>query len=111
MLGYKYYKKMISYLVSFTMLIMMDVCYAGKSLGEISDFATGIAGGLGKILYAIAFVLGASFLIGSIIQYKQHRENPQMVRLSNPVIYFILGLSLIALPFIAMLSDGSTLLR
>ncbi|MAZ38962.1 MAG: hypothetical protein CMF49_02495 [Legionellales bacterium] len=91
----------------FVGLFISGKTYAAKTFGDISNFATGITGNLGKAMYGISFVLGIGFLLGSIIQYKQHRNNPQMVRISTPICYFILGLALIVSPFIAMLSTAS----
>lgn len=95
-------------------------CYTGNALGALSD-ADGVGigqlasilmvptAGIAKIMTAMAFVVGVGFLMGSIIQYKYHRENPQQVRLSTPILLLVLGFSLLALPFFAQLSSSDPL--
>jgi len=88
-------------------LFFSNNVFADQSLVEVSHVLSGLTGGLGKLLYGVSFVAGVAFILGGAVQYKYYRDNPQMIRLSTPITYFILGLALIALPFIAMLSSAS----
>lgn len=80
---------------------------AGQSLGDVSKTLTGITGGLGKMMYGVSFVAGVAFILAGAVQYKYYRDNPQMIRLSTPIMYFLLGLALVALPFLGMISSAS----
>ena len=89
------------------LLLTSNIYAQARSLGDVSNTLTGLAGGLGKMLYGISFVAGVAFILGGAVQYKYYRDNPQMVRISVPIAYFCLGLALVALPFIAMISSSS----
>ena len=49
--------------------------------------------------WACIFV-GAGFLLASVKQYKDHRDNPQRVSLAKVLTYFILGFCLVVLPLL-----------
>lgn len=86
---------------------LLNPVYAINDYAQISNVLTDAAGGLGRVMYGISFVAGVGFLLAGLLQYKHHRDNPQMVRISTVLTYFALGLALVALPFIAMISDAS----
>lgn len=79
----------------------------GVGIGQLASILMVPTAGLAKIMMAMAFVVGVGFLMGAIVQYKYHRENPQQVRLSTPVLLLALGLALLALPFVAQLSSSN----
>lgn len=68
--------------------------------GEFLDFV--------KSMSNIIFLLtGCGMLMGSVVQYVQHRKNPANVRLSKPVTLVIMGLLLIGLAYIPLvISSG-----
>lgn len=78
----------------------------GLGIGEVADAAMVPMMALSKTMVAMAFVSGVGFLLAALIQYKYHRENPQQVRFSTPVLLFLLGLALVALPIIAKFSPS-----
>ena len=51
-------------------------------------------------LESIFYIIGIAFLLGSIIQYRQHRDNPVAVPISRPILLFILGGISAGFPFI-----------
>ncbi len=73
---------------------------SSSSIGGIADNLLGPAAGLTKVMFGICFVLGVGLVVGGIVQYKYHRENPQQVRLSTPLLMWFLGLILIAIPLV-----------
>lgn len=81
------------------------------SIGDWADAMMGPVSGLGHIMNAICFVSGVGFLLGGLLQFKYHRENPQQVRISTPIILFALGLVVIAFPIFAMLSESGRFLQ
>ncbi len=85
--------------------------FATPSLGQAANNLLGPTVGLGKILNAICMVSGIGFLLGAIVQYKYHRENPQQVRLSTPITFLILGFALMSIPFVSMMSESGRLFR
>ncbi len=67
--------------------------------------------GFTKLIYAVCYILGTLFLVGGLTQYKQHRQNPQQVRISTPVFLVILGLGLFVFPWLLGLSQASSYLN
>jgi hypothetical protein len=72
------------------------------SLGGLAANITAVIANLGNFLTAIAFIIGFGFAIGSIIKYKAHRDNPQMVGLKEPITMLVLSLAFIALGFVSL---------
>jgi hypothetical protein len=73
------------------------------SLGSVGDIATTLSTvvmGISKLLFYAIIVCGIAFILGAIIQYKNHRANPQQVRLSTPVIFLIVGIVLVGFPLL-----------
>ena len=73
---------------------------SSSGLGDLSEGLTAIMAAAGEALSYILLVAGIAFIFGSIIKYMAHRANPSQVRLSEPFFLFVLGLALIALPFV-----------
>jgi len=70
------------------------------TVGEIAkDLMVG-AGVVTQIMHVVCIGLGVLLCILSIFFYKAHRENPKFVPLDRPILYLILGLVLIAVPFL-----------
>lgn len=55
---------------------------------------------LTKLMWAVCIVVGLALLAASFTQFQIHRRNPKIVPLATPVLYLILGIMAIALPFI-----------
>lgn len=81
---------------------------SGPSLGSAANNLLVPVGLLTNLLYNIFYIVGAMLLGGSIIRYKEYRENPSQTRLNQPVVMLILGCVFIAFPFIARMSPAST---
>lgn len=82
-------------------LLLLPAAYAGAvTLGEaannVNDNVFAVV--LTLIINACYFV-GGGFLLFSIKQYKDHRDNPQLVSFGKVMTYFIIGLALVLLPF------------
>lgn len=81
------------------------------SLGEVSQNLLGPATGIGHLMNAICYLVGLGFLLTGLLQYKYHRENPQQVKLSTPISLLLIGLAMLALPFLSMMSTSSGFLK
>lgn len=102
-----FFNRIIFMLVGF---VFSTQLYA-DSIGDWASALMGPMSGLGHIVNAICFVAGIGFMLGGLLQYKYHRENPQQVRISTPLMLLGLGITIIAIPIIAMLSDSGQFLR
>lgn len=91
-------------------MVLSAVCFA-DTLGDVSRSALVSVRGLSKVMSAICYVAGVGFFIGGLLQYKYHRENPQQVRISAPIVLIILGVCFIAIPFLSTYSDAHKFVR
>lgn len=85
----------------------------GISLGEMSrEFMGGPLGGIASAAFSICYVIGAGLLMTALIRYRQHRQNPNRIRLSEVSYCLIFGFSLILLPWLVQhFSTGAQILR
>ncbi|MDQ8039497.1 MAG: hypothetical protein REH83_03725 [Rickettsiella sp.] len=80
------------------------------SLGDLSDKLMAPLSVLTSALYNMSLAIGVALLFGSLIQYKNYKNNPSQVPISRFVTLLIFGLVLIALPILAKFSASATLL-
>jgi hypothetical protein len=57
----------------------------------------------------MSLAIGIALLFGSIIQYKNYRNNPSQVPLSRPITLLIFGVILIVLPILTKFSESALL--
>jgi hypothetical protein len=97
------YKKITAYLI---LIFYLLTAQASQSLGDVSQAALEPLTGLKKIIMAVSLITGIAFLMGAIIQYRD-RKNPIQVPLSKPIVYLILSIVFIAMPYWTQLSESA----
>lgn len=110
----KYINKSI---LSIGLLLSSNVFAAegGASLAAISRNL--LVGGdiLTKLMWAACIVVGIALIAAAFTQFQIHRRNPKLVPLTTPVLYLILGIVAIAIPFLpqlkGFLSEGQPSIR
>jgi intracellular multiplication protein IcmD len=80
----------------------------GPSIGQMAQSVLVPVDIMTQLLYKIFYILGAVLVVGSGIQYKAHRDNPQQVPINRPIFLLIIGLVLLAVPFVAQLSSAAS---
>lgn len=91
---------MRKFLTTLSLFVLSTTAFAAVGIGEMSEGLTAIVGAAGEALSYILLAAGIGFLFGALIKYVKHRENPTQVRLSEVFWMLLLGLVLIALPFL-----------
>lgn len=86
--------------VLFASLILASGAVLAVDLAEFSKVLTQGGGVLQKLLWAAAIVVGILLIAAAFTQFQIHRRNPKLVPLTTPVMYLILGIVAIALPFL-----------
>lgn len=81
------------------------LAYGG--FGAVSDNLLGPISGFSQLLNGVSYTIGVGFLLGGLVQYRQHRENPQQIKISTPIVLALIGLIFVALPFITRLSPAA----
>lgn len=79
------------------------------SLGDLSDKLLLPMSLLTSALYNMSLAIGIALLFGSLIQYKNYRNNPSQVPLSRPITLLVFGVLLIVLPLLTKFSESALL--
>jgi hypothetical protein len=98
--------KRVQSLIPVAVLLAFAQNAVAQSISEISNNLLGPTVGMAKFMSGVSIVAGIGFLIGSLMQYSEHKKNPQQIRLTTPVLFFILGLLLVGLPYASKLSGS-----
>lgn len=79
------------------------------SLGDLSDKLLLPMSLLTGALYNMSLAIGIALLFGSLIQYKNYRNNPSQVPLSRPITLLVFGVILVVLPILTKFSESALL--
>jgi len=60
---------------------------------------------LTKVMWAACIIVGIALIAAGFTQFQIHRRNPKLVPLTTPIMYLILGVAAISLPFIDTIND------
>lgn len=77
--------------------VWADVALA-ESLGTMASTLTKTFGSVGKAVTALSYIAGLGFAIASILQFKQHKENPSQTPIGKPVSQILIAAGLLFLP-------------
>lgn len=77
-------------------------------VGAIAAQVTTNLSNIAKLITAGSYVAGMAFAVGAIAKFKQHKENPQQMPVSTPIVLLFIGIALIFIPSIFK-SGGGTL--
>ncbi len=85
-------------------LLIIIFCYPTIALsGTVGGAANNLFDGLSfftKFCWAACILIGVFLLVGSIVNYKEHRNNPKLVPLTTVITYLFLGILTISIPFL-----------
>lgn len=62
---------------------------------------------IAKLFYIMCYIIGSGLVLGAILQYRIHRQNPVQVTLMQVLLLLLFGLGLIAVPIFAQLSKAA----
>ena len=100
----------MKYLKTVGWVSLLLCCASQGFAADITDVATTItteANAIAKLLSVTAYVAGVGFAIAGILQFKAHKENPQQVPLSKPVMIIMVSACLLFLPTILNIAGAS----
>jgi len=96
-------------LLKITLLLMPTIVVADQHQ-TISTVATSITtqvNAIANLLSISAYIAGIGFTLSGILQFKTHKENPQQVPLSKPVVMIIIAAALLFLPTVLTIAGNS----
>lgn len=67
--------------------------------------------GFGRAIYGLCYVAGTGFILGAIVQYKHHRDNPSQIRIGAPIALLAVGVVLVFLPKLGNYSQSANFLN
>lgn len=94
-------------------LLGMLVCLStaafagGNDLASVAGVVTTEFNAIAKLLSVTAYVAGVGFAMAGVLQFKAHKENPQQVPLSKPVVMIVVAGCLLFLPTILNIAGSS----
>lgn len=86
------------FLLGTVALWLADVA-AASDIGQIAQTLSAGGGVLQKLMWAACIIVGIMLISAAFTQFQIHRRNPKLVPLTTPVMYLILGIVAIAIPF------------
>jgi intracellular multiplication protein IcmD len=96
-------------LLKITLLLIPTIVVADQHQ-TISTVATSITtqvNAIASLLSISAYIAGVGFALSGILQFKTHKENPQQVPLSKPVVMIIIAAALLFLPTVLTIAGNS----
>ncbi len=74
-----------------------------RTVGDVADKLIVGTDFLTHFMHFACIIVGIILLIMALSFYKAHRDNPKFIPIERPIIYFFLGLILIALPYLGQI--------
>jgi len=108
-------KRLMRLIIAWVLTILSwglnDIAYAHHTLGHVAANLTSMTSSFAHLVYKICYVIAVAMLVGSVIQYHEHRNHPRQVKLDRPITLLIIGVSVGLLPWIGQLSEASKALN
>lgn len=84
----------------FALFFVSELAFAGggQSLGDVAEHVTESMKGMQKLLSAAAYIAGLGFGIAGMMKFKAHKDQPQQVPLSQPIVLILIAAGLVFLP-------------
>jgi intracellular multiplication protein IcmD len=91
---------MYSMLVFFANLIFGTKAWAvsGPGVGGMATQVTSQFAALAKLITAGAYVAGMAFIVGAIVKFKAHKDNPTQIPIGTPIALLFIGAALLFIP-------------
>lgn len=73
------------------------------NLGQVAEVLINGTDFVTRLLIVACFVIGIGLVIVGILMYQSHRRNPKFVPLDRVIMYVILGLLVLGIPFLGQI--------
>lgn len=101
-------KKLILSVLAWPNLLWAYGYSSGLTIGEVARNILEPTSFLTKAIYAMCYVIGSSLILGSLMMYKMHRDNPIQTPMSRVIFLFLFGVVIVLIPIVAQLSEGAS---
>ena len=80
------------------LLALPEIAGADGSLGDVALHVTKSMSGVARLITAASYVAGVGFALMGLLKFKAHKDQPQQVPLSQPLVLLTIAAGLIFLP-------------
>jgi intracellular multiplication protein IcmD len=90
-------KKNLLRLFSLFFISSVTIAVRSQDLGQIARQIAAPVGLATNLVQIICIICGVAMILGSLLKYKAHRQNPIEVPFSTPIMLLLFGLAVLAL--------------
>lgn len=92
----------LSVLMCFILCFVSPTCFADTTLtiGGVASLVTQSFKNLAKLITATSYLAGLGFSIGSVMKFRQHKDNPTQIPIGTPIALLFIASALLFLPSI-----------
>lgn len=101
--------------VSVAFLALLCLCVgavafaqASMGVGAVATKVTSNVAAIAKLITAASYVAGMAFVVGAIVKFKAHKDNPTQIPIGTPIALLFVGAALIFVPTVFRVS-GQTM--
>lgn len=87
--------------------VLADGGGGGQDIAAVATAVTKQANAVATLINVAAYVAGVGFALAGVLQFKAHKDNPQQVPLSKPIVLIIVAACLLFLPSIMSIAGQS----
>ncbi|OGT50640.1 MAG: hypothetical protein A3F17_04705 [Gammaproteobacteria bacterium RIFCSPHIGHO2_12_FULL_41_15] len=101
-------KKRIPVVVGLIALLSISA-YAAQvnTIGDMAALITQSFGNIAKLISALSYVGGIGFALGSVMKFKQHKDNPTQIPVGTPIAMLFIASSLLFFPVVLHMTGMS----
>lgn len=101
-------KKLCLVLLAITAVITGSVALAAVSgVGSVAAQVTSNIANIARLITAASYVAGMAFVVGAIVKFKAHKDNPTQIPIGTPIALLFVGAALIFAPTVFRVSGGT----
>ena len=110
-------KRVILVLLGFACLLLTTLVFAeepagtgGGTAADIGAIATKVTTqfeAIAKFITGLAYIAGMAFVVGALVKFKAHKDNPTQIPLGTPIVLLFVGAALIFSPSVFLAGGGS----
>jgi len=79
-----------------------------SGIGGVAESATSNLAAVARLITAASYVAGMAFVVGAVVKFKAHKDNPTQIPIGTPIALLFVGAALLFIPSVYKVS-GSTL--
>ncbi len=94
-------KKTVLMLLGLSCILIGTAAFAAVSgIGSVAYQVTTQFENIAKFITALAYIAGMAFVVGALVKFKGHKDNPTQIPIGTPIALLFIGAALIFAPSI-----------